>query len=187
MDIELYRQAQDEFDRTLAAVAPSEWDKQSMCPDWSVRDVAGHVAWAQLQLRSWTTGEPDPAPDGAPGQPHPAVMAGDDPLATWRKARAEADAVLTEENLAKITKLPGIGEAPIAAVAELLICDLAGHTWDIGHALGHDVRLPAGVVTASHEWALTHAVRAPGFFGPELAPPPNADAQTRMLAYLGRA
>jgi hypothetical protein len=27
----------------------------------------------------------------------------------------------------------------------------------------------------------------PGFFGPELTPPPDADEQTRWLAYLGRA
>ena len=30
-------------------------------------------------------------------------------------------------------------------------------------------------------------LRVPGFFGPELAPPPDIDEQTRWLAFLGRA
>jgi hypothetical protein len=30
------------------------------------------------------------------------------------------------------------------------------------------------------------ALRAPGVLGPALEPPPGADAQTKLLAYLGR-
>jgi len=184
--MELYRHAQDEIDKTLAAVTPSGWDTPSTCPGWTVRDVAGHVIWGQLQLRAWATGEADPSPAGAPGTPHPAVLAGDDPLATWRSARASADAVLTPETLARTTTISGMGEVPVAAVVGLLVCDLTTHTWDMGHALGQEVRLPAELVAASDDWARAHVVRAPGFFGPELPAPPDADAQTRMLAFLGR-
>jgi uncharacterized protein (TIGR03086 family) len=136
---------------------------------------------------AWATGEADPPPTGAPGAPHPGVLAGDDPVATWREARASTDAVLTPETLARTTMLPGMGEIPVAAVTELLTCDLTVHTWDLGHPLGLAVRLPDPLVTATHEWGRAHAVRAPGYFGPELTPPPDADAQTRMLAFLGRA
>ncbi|TDV53592.1 hypothetical protein [Actinophytocola oryzae] len=69
----------------------------------------------------------------------------------------------------------------------MLTCDITTHSWDIGHPLGQSVRLPAALVAAAHEWARAHAVRVPGFFGPELTPAPDADAQTRMLAFLGRA
>jgi uncharacterized protein (TIGR03086 family) len=185
--MELYRQAQDEFDKTLTTVAPSDWDTPSACADWTVRDVAGHVIWGQRQLAAWATGGTDPSPEGAPGTPHPAVMTGDDPLATWRSARAEADAALTTESLARLTTIPGMGEVPLVAIVALLTCDLTAHTWDIGHPLGQAVRLPAPLVAASHGWALAHLVRRPGFFGPELTPPPDADDQTRMLAFLGRA
>jgi uncharacterized protein (TIGR03086 family) len=185
--MELYRQTQDEFDKTLAAVAPSGWDTPSTCPGWTVRDIAGHVTWAQDQLRAWATGGENPSPAGAPGAPHPGVLTGEDPLATWRSARAAADAVLTPETLARTTEIPGMGEIPVAAVVALLQCDLTAHTWDIAHPLGQAVQLPEPLVMAAHEWALAHAVRAPGFFGPELTPAPHADAQTRMLAFLGRA
>jgi uncharacterized protein (TIGR03086 family) len=184
--MELYRQAQDEFDRTLAAVPPDRWDTPSTCPGWTVRDVAGHVIWGQRQLRAWAMGGTDPSPAGAPGAPHPAVMTGDDPMSTWRTARAEAEAVLTDETLARTTAIRGMGEVPIAAVVDLLVCDHVAHTWDIGHALGLPARLPLPLVAATDGWARAHVVRAPGFFGPELTPPPNADDQTRMLAFLGR-
>jgi uncharacterized protein (TIGR03083 family) len=53
----LYRRAQDGFDAILAAVHPDKWDAPSACAQWSLRDVAGHVIWAQHQLRAWATGE----------------------------------------------------------------------------------------------------------------------------------
>lgn len=186
--MELYQHAQDEFEKALAAMAPSDWDRPSTCPGWTVRDVAGHVTWAQRQLRAWATGTADPAPFGGPGSPHPATaLTSDDPLAEYREARAEANAVLTEETLATPTTIPGMGEVPIAAVVALLLCDTTVHTWDLGHPVGQKIELPAPLVTASHEWARAHAVRTPGFFGPELTPSAGADAQTRMLAFVGRA
>lgn len=187
MDMELYRHAQDEFESALAAMAPADWEKPSTCPGWTVRDIAGHVTWAQRQLRAWATGTPDPSPSGGPGTPAPAaVLAGDDPLTEYRKARAETNAVLTEETLARRITLPGMGEVPIAAVVALLVCDTTVHTWDMGHPASQRIELPDALVAASHEWAGAHAVRRPGFFGPELTPPPDADAQTRMLAFVGR-
>jgi uncharacterized protein (TIGR03086 family) len=80
-----------------------------------------------------------------------------------------------------------VGEIPVAAVIPLLITDLVTHTWDIGHAVAVDVRLPADLVALAFDWARVNAVRAPGFFGPELTPPGDADEQTQMLAFLGRA
>jgi uncharacterized protein (TIGR03086 family) len=183
----LYRRAQDGFDAILAAVHPDQWDAPSACVQWSVRDVAGHVIWAQHQLRAWATGEDYTETAGAPGAPHPAVLSGEDPLATWRAARAVSVATLTEQALARPTSILGIGEVPLAAVVMLLITDHVGHAWDIGHALGMDVRLDRELVTVAFDRARANVVRRPGFFGPELTPPADADEQTRMLAFLGRA
>lgn len=180
--MELYEKAQNEFDTILAAVPEDGWDRPSMCREWTVRDVAGHVIWGQHQLRAWVTGAPDPARDGAPGTPHPAVMTGDDPVATWRAARM----VPSGAELDRSATLPGLGEVPVPGLMALLVTDLTAHTWDIGHALGLPVDLPSPLVAASFAWAREHVVRRPGFFGPELTPAPDADDQTRMLAFLGR-
>lgn len=185
--VELYRQAQDEFDAVMAAVPPDQWDAPSECSEWSVRDVAGHVIWGQRQLRAWATGEDYADRSGAPGSPQPRVLAATDPVGTWRQARAVSVASLTEDNLARTATLPGLGEIPVAALVTLLITDHVAHTWDIGHALGMDVRQDPVLVSVAFDWARANVVRRPGFFGPELTPPADADERTRMLAFIGRA
>lgn len=185
--MESYRRAQDGLDAVLAEVRPDQWDGPSPCAEWTVRDVAGHVIWAQDQLRAWATGQEYTETAGAPGAPRPAVLAGADPVATWRAARERSLAALTRETLAAPVSLPGTGEVPLAAVITVLTADQVGHTWDVGHAAGLDVRLDPALVTMTFGWARTNVGRAPAFFGPELTPPDGADEQTRMLAFLGRA
>jgi uncharacterized protein (TIGR03086 family) len=185
--MQLYRLAQDGFEKVLTAVRPDQWDAPSACTEWTVRDVAGHVIWGQHQMRAWATGEDFTERAGAPGAPHPAVMTGADPVATWRAARQASVASLTEEALGRTTSIVGIGEVPLGAVVTLLITDFTAHTWDVGHALGVDVQLDPALVSVAFDWARANVVRRPGFFGPELTPPADADEQTRMLAYLGRA
>ncbi|QUQ64701.1 TIGR03086 family metal-binding protein [Kutzneria sp. CA-103260] len=182
MDVlKLYGQAQDGFDAAVADVEPDRWDTPSPCAGWSVRDVAGHVTWAQRQLRAWATGEDYDQP-GGPGTPHPAaVLADADPLAAWREARADATDVLTAEALTRPTPIPGMGEVPLIAIVRLLITDTTVHSWDIGR-----LTLDPELVSASFDWSRQNIMRRPGFFGPELTPPDDADEQTRLLAFLGR-
>jgi uncharacterized protein (TIGR03086 family) len=185
--MELYGRAQDGFDAVLAGVGADQWETPSTCPDWSVRDVAGHVIWAQRQLRAWATGEDYTEHAGAPGSAHPAtVLADGDPVPLWRQARADATATLTAETLANPVSLPGVGDIPLVGVVTLLLSDTVTHTWDIAHALGQPVVLDPGAVAAAFEWSRANVIRQPGFFGPELTPPDGADDQTRMLAFLGR-
>jgi uncharacterized protein (TIGR03086 family) len=185
--MECYRLAQDGFDAVVAAVPADEWDAASACAQWTVRDVAGHIIWGQEQLRHWAIGQPYLVKDGAPGAPHPGVLAGDDPVATWRAARHAVMESLTDEALTRTVVLPGLGEQPLSAIVTLLVTDHLAHSWDIGQGIGLDVRLDPHLIPGSLAWAREHVIRAPGFFGPELSPPSDADEQARWLAYLGRA
>ena len=183
-----YLRAQDEFDAILAAVTPGQWDLPSACIEWTVRDVAGHVIWGQEQLRHWASGQDYINRTGAPGAPHPAELAGADPVQTWRSARARSVESLTDEALGRMISLPGMGEVPLAAMVTTFATDHLVHAWDIAHALGLATRLDPELVSESFAWARDgHALRAPGFFGPELTPPAEAHEQTRWLAFLGRA
>ncbi len=182
-----YQRAQDGFDAMLAAVPAEKWDAPSACPGWTLRDVAGHIIWAQEQMRHWATGEEYTVATGAPGSPHPGEMASGDPLAIWRAARADSVKTLTDEAVGRIVTIEGLGEVPLAAMITVWWNDQLIHTWDIGHGLGIAVRLDPELVPASYAWARENVLRRPGFFGPELTPPSDADEQTRLLAFLGRA
>lgn len=183
--MDLYFRAQDGFDTVLTGVEPGQWEAPSECAEWSVRDVAGHLIWGQRQLRAWATGD-HYAEQGGPGSAHPAVVIDADPLTDWRAAREAATTELSEEALARPTTVPGIGEVPLIALVTLLLTDTVTHTWDIGHAIGVDVKLDPEAVTVAFEWSRRNAMRRPGFFGPELPAPDDADEQARMLAFLGR-
>lgn len=184
--MEPYRRAQDLFDAVLDLVPSSGWDRPSACSEWTVRDVAGHVIWGQEQLRAWATGQDYDRPEGGPGAPHPGQLAGVDVVATWKAARAAADEAIIDENLTRAVTLV-IGPRPVSVVFTLLVTDLLVHSWDIAHALGLDLRVDPDLIAGSLAWAHDHVIRAPGFFGPELAPPAGTGEQTRWLAYLGRA
>ena len=185
--MESYMRAQETFDAVVAAVPADGWDRPSVCTEWTVRDVAGHVVWGQRQLRAWATGAEFSDRTGAPGAAHPAVQTGDDPVADWRTARAEALAALDDKALSRTTEIPGLGTIPIAGVLTILTADQFVHAWDIAHGLGDDLNIDAVVIPELFAWARKNVLRRPGFFGPELTPPAAADDQTRLLAFLGRA
>lgn len=182
-----YRRAQEEFDAVLASVPDSAWEAPTPCTEWSVRDVAGHMIWAQRQLRCWAIGSDYAGPAGGPGSPHPAALAGADPVGAWRAARVAAGPVLTADALGRSVRLLGTMERPLFAIVTLLVTDHLAHAWDIAHAVGIDIRFSLDLIAGSFAWARDNIARAPGLFGPELTPPAGADEQTRWLAYLGRA
>ncbi len=185
--LDRYRRAEDQFDAVMAAVPSVSWDGPSACTEWTLRDVAGHVIWAQHQVRHWATGSTYAGPVGGPGSPHPRALAESDPLAIWRAARTAAELVLDDTVLEQPVPIPGLDDPPLSAMIELLVTDHLAHAWDIASGAGLDLRLPDDLVAASLEWARGRVTRAPGFIGPELAAPHQADVQTRWLAYLGRA
>ncbi len=63
------------------------------------------------------------------------------------------------------------------------------HTWDLARAAGIDERLDETAVLRAQQAVepLGDAIRAGNTFGPAVEPPAGADAQTRLLCYLGRS
>lgn len=191
VDTGAYRQAQDSFDGVLTAVAASgQWDRPSACAGWTVRDVVGHMIWGQELVRHIAAGQEYTSQVGGRGAKHPGSLVGEDPLAEWRVARAASTAALTDEAL----KRPGPArfvavhpEATLGHFLNVMVLEALVHAWDIGYPLGIGVRLPPDLVTASFAAAEEIVVRAPGMFAPAVTPPPDADEQTRWLAFLGRS
>jgi uncharacterized protein (TIGR03086 family) len=176
---ERFRRLAERFTATVDAVPDDRWDRPSPCSEWAARDVVAHVAtteWdflTRLQL----------APDGAP--------LADDPLKAWPTSRDAVQAVLDDPARADTPYEGRFGPTTFSAVIDRFYAfDLLVHAWDIARATGLTELepMPADEVArvAADARSLGDALRSPGVCGPPIPVPEDADAQSRLLGFLGR-
>jgi uncharacterized protein (TIGR03086 family) len=177
-----YRKNAAAFTAKVEHVDPDGWAAQSPCEDWSARDVVGHVVDTSCMFLRYIGREPELQHSVA-----------DDPLAAWSEARDAVQAALDDPSAARQEYEGMFGTAAFEdSVDQFLSADLTVHGWDLARATGQDDAMDPGEVALVHERLtgmpahLQQAMRSPGGFGPELEAPPGADAQTRLLAFLGR-
>jgi uncharacterized protein (TIGR03086 family) len=175
---ERYARLSDAFAAKIAAVPRHAWANPSPCADWTARDVVRHVVETQgmfLGFVGRSLGEVpsvDEDPAGAFDAARAVVLADlEDPA----RAAAEFDGMFGRSTFE-------------AAVDRFLNFDLVVHGWDLARATGLDDTIAPGDVARVREAADTfgEAMRGPRAFGPALDPPPGADAQDELLAFLGR-
>jgi uncharacterized protein (TIGR03086 family) len=174
-----YQRRADAFERKVVAVRPEEWANPSPCAEWQARDVVRHIVMMHaVMLR----------PLGRELSAAPSVD--DDPLAAFRAARADVETVLHDRALAGAEHDWYTGRLTSAAIVDQVVsADLVWHGWDLARATGQDDTIdPVEVANAGQGVGnLDDSVlRQPGVLGPALDPPADADAQTRLLAFMGR-
>jgi hypothetical protein len=66
--------------------------------------------------------------------------------------------------------------------------DLTVHNWDLAKGVGIEVRLDPACMEAALDYARPFEAewRGKGMLGPDIAVAPDADLQTRYLAFFGR-
>jgi uncharacterized protein (TIGR03086 family) len=182
MIAERYRRVSGRFAEVVATVPPGRWASPSPCAGWDARAVVRHnVEMAAFILGLIHQQLPADAPS---------VDA--DPLGAWQTARATVQAALDDPAVAgqMFEEHRHLGRGPWDATVDMVLSsDILIHTWDLARAAGHDERLPPDEVQrflASVKALPEEAIRQPEVFGPALDPPPGADEQTQLLAFLGR-
>jgi uncharacterized protein (TIGR03086 family) len=152
------------------ATAPAQAGLRTPCPDWTVRDLVGHllVSLANFRLRAeggqpdWTRGPADPGTN-------------------W-SAAFRADAGALAEAWRSHPPDPG------GPVAGQTIAEFAIHTWDLERATGQS----RGIDEAAAEYAAAWMRRAlqPHYrgsaFAAEHAAPADARPWERLVAFSGR-
>ncbi|GAA1290094.1 TIGR03086 family metal-binding protein [Saccharothrix xinjiangensis] len=173
-----------EFDSRVREVRPEQWDGPTPCPGWTVRDLVNHLVheqlWAPELLAGCTVEQVGDRFDGD--------HLGVDPLHSWVLAAGAArEAWIAPHALEKPVDLSQ-GEAPAEEYGWQMTSDLAVHTWDLARAVGADERIDPGLAEAVLEYVTPNAEdwAASGLFAPPVPVPDDADAQTRLLALLGR-
>ena len=157
----------------------TDWDAPAPVPGWQARDVVAHlVEWFPAFLHSATGIELDHGP--APQQ---------DPVTAWRVHADAVQRLLDGPEAATAFRHPFVGEMPLPdAVDRFYTTDVFMHTWDLARATGQDERLDAetcAVLLAGME-PIEEMMRGSGQYGPRVAVPDDADAQTRLLGFIGR-
>lgn len=175
--LDRFRMLADDYTKRIESVPAGAWSNQSPCDDWKAKDVAEHVTGVARMFLALLDGS-EPAP------------ASGDPVADWRSARAATEAALADpEKAGKVVQSP-MGPMPYEVlVGRLQSVDLLVHTWDLSRAAGLDETINADASAHALEGLtpLDGMLRGPGMFAPKVEPAPDADAQTKLLNFLGRA
>ena len=145
-------------------MSPAQWRVQSLCPDWTVREVVGHLAGVEQMLAGWLPGSADELPPAGRVTAFAQQTAGLDEAAftarvaqTFGQRRADL-AALSEDDLSRPSWTP-VGPASYGSFMAIRVFDFWVHERDITTPLG----LPADDGDARAEMALAEVERSLGY------------------------
>jgi uncharacterized protein (TIGR03086 family) len=181
---ELHRQALDATGRLVAGIGPDQWRSATPCAGWDVRALVNHLVsgnlWAAELGAGRTISEVGRRLDGD--------VLGADPVAAYRASGEAAAKVFAAPGALEAPCAVSYGPVPGSVYAGHRFIDVLIHGWDVAKATGQDTTLDRRLVDACQEVVAPQAalLRGSGQYGEEVDSAPNADAQTRLLAALGR-
>ncbi|WP_328928633.1 TIGR03086 family metal-binding protein [Streptomyces sp. NBC_00190] len=183
--LERHAEALRLFGERLRAIGDDQWDAPTPCTEWSVRDLVNHVTGEQLWIPPLVT---EGRTVEEMGDMFSGDVLGDDPVAAWDRAASAAHDAFAEPGALDRTVKLSYGPALGSAYCSELTADCVVHTWDLARGIGADDRLPDGLVEFSIKEVMPYAdgLAASGMFAAPLEVPAGANAQTRLLALLGR-
>ena len=173
-----YTRLANAFSEKVAGVPDDAWGNQSPCEGWTARGVVQHMVDTQRMFLGFVGRELGEVPS-----------VDDDPGGAWKAASAKVKAALEDPEIAQAEFEGFTGKSTFEAAVDRFLCfDLVIHNWDLSRATGQDERMDPDDVKRVQAGAESFgpAMRSPQAFGPEVEAPPGADAQAKLLAFLGR-
>ena len=178
----LYHRTVESWADRVNAVSASQWDEPTPCAEWTVRDLANHVAGEDL----WTAPLMEGSTIADVGDRFDGDLLGDDPIKSALTAAWEAKESVARELPGRGTVHLSYGEERASEYVLQLAADHLVHGWDIAVATGGDTRLDPHLVAEVAAWFADREelYRSAGAVGPRQAA--GGDAQAQMLAAFGR-
>jgi len=181
--LELFQRAQAQFTDRVDAVAPDQWDDESL-PGWTVADLVAHLVTEQLWVPPLLAGEP--VLEGRFPE-ETSDLLGTDPFTGWESAADDALSAFAEEDALVRTVHLSRGPTPATEYIFEMTADLTVHAWDLARATDGDTELDGELVTAALVYAESLPEDGiPGIIDAPLDVSATADPQTRLLARFGR-
>ena len=169
----------DGFSRRVDAVPIAAWDNPTPCEGWMARDIVRHLV-------EWVSG----FFTGTAGLTFPAIPSVDvDPVGAWSILRNTIEGHLANEAAATREFEAPMGVMSIEAAIDMIVTgDVLLHTWDLARATGLDETLDPIEVARMLEGMepMDEVLRGSGHYGPRVIVADDANAQTRLIAFIGR-
>ena len=173
--------------RIVDAISPDQLGNQTLCTEWTVRDVLNHVTGGATYFAR--VAEEGSVPD----EDIPQLLGGGDNLGddykgAFQTAADRAMAAFAQPGvLEKQVKLP-FGEMPAGVALNIAIFDVSTHNCDIAQATGQQIQDQDVLNTALEvgKQTVRPEMRVHGFFDPEQTCADSASADQRLLAFAGR-
>ncbi len=144
----LYHRCVEYFADRVNAVTDDQWDDPTPCTEWTVRDLANHVAGEDL----WTV----PLMEGATiqdvGDRFDGDVLGSDPIGSALSAARAAIESVAEQLPSGGTVQLSFGETPKEEYVLQLAADHLVHGWDLAVATGGDTRMDPHLVHGVASW-----------------------------------
>jgi uncharacterized protein (TIGR03086 family) len=174
--LERYDTAVDGFRRRLAPLAERDFDRPSPCDGWTAGVLVDHTIGTLAMVASNVGDRLDDEP-AAPRSER------------FDRAAADLRAKFVDPEFAAMVVASPFGPLALKQiVSSIVVHDVLVHTWDLARATGGDERLDDELVV--HTYAsmapLDEALREHGFDA-KVPAPQDADPQTELLCFLGRA
>lgn len=180
-----YLRALDQVTSVVEGVPADRWEAPTPCPDWSARQLLGHLVHGQHHVVALVSGDGPRAPVIDPASLE--RLPGPDPRAGWRQVRDHTAAVLARTAPDSLVPTP-FGQQSVEQVLDLALVEPLVHGWDLAVATGQGGVLDAEAVAATLPGVLAFGERlaATGMYRPARPVPDGASDADRLLAALGR-
>jgi uncharacterized protein (TIGR03086 family) len=169
----------------IYAVPADDWDVPTPCPDWSARQLLGHLIDGQRQVLAMATGNGPQPPVTDPAAL--ASLGGSDPGAAWLEVHQHATRALAgiAPNTSVATPL---GAQTVDELLGIALIEPVVHAWDLAAATGQAAHLDTDAVRAllPGVLALGDQLQATGMYRAPINLPNDAPPQDQLLAALGR-
>jgi len=173
----------------VAAVPADRWSAPTPCPEYDLRALVDHLAWAALLSQraatrtplehDWSVPSPPPFLDGVPVEQWAGVLATE--LDTAADAWADPAAWEGETVM-------GSSPMPASVVGPMMLAEFVLHGWDVARSVGAEYAVPEplGQAVLDAVRPLGDMGREGGWYGAEVAVPEDAPAFDRALGLSGR-
>jgi uncharacterized protein (TIGR03086 family) len=182
------RQSSTEFETRLRQVGADQWDRQTPCVEWNVRELVNHMLLGtrmSVQLLAGASQQ-----EAIAGLGEDMIADSQDPVADFVALARQTQAGFAAPDGLDGTVDHPMGQIPRTMFVGFRIMDYGTHAWDLARAIGADETLDADLV--SRMWddiqPMAGGLAGLGIFGDSASGDVGDDAplQTRFLDLVGR-